>query len=138
MSRWLTDARALASSDLVVVLVGNKTDKEEDREVGYLEASKWASENGVLFLETSSMTGENVEAPFALAARSILLAIENGKLDPEKAGSGVSYGDRGLRRVGSASRFSFADMDTGSLRPRGNTPGLRIKEAFNDHLGGCC
>ena len=65
---------------------------------------KWANENGVLFLETSSMTGENVEAPFALAARSILLAIESGKLDPEKAGSGISYGDRALRRVGSGSR----------------------------------
>lgn len=46
LARWLTDARALASSDLVVVLVGNKLDREEEREVGYLEASRWASENG--------------------------------------------------------------------------------------------
>ncbi len=37
LSRWLTDARALASPDLVVVLVGNKTDRGDDeREVGYL------------------------------------------------------------------------------------------------------
>ncbi|TKY87137.1 hypothetical protein EX895_003814 [Sporisorium graminicola] len=140
LSRWLTDARALASPDLVVVLVGNKTDRGEDeREVGYLEASKWANENGVLFLETSSMTGENVEAPFALAARSILLAIESGKLDPEKAGSGVSYGDRALRRVGSGSRFSFADMDPSTIRPnRRGGAAVKIKEVFGDRLGGCC
>lgn len=140
LSRWLTDARALASPDLVVVLVGNKTDRGEDeREVPYLEASKWANENGVLFLETSSLSGDNVEAPFALAARSILLAIESGKLDPEKAGSGVSYGDRALRRVGSGSRFSFADMDPSSLRPnRRGGAAIKIKEVFEGKMNGCC
>lgn len=110
LSRWLADARALASPQLVVVLVGNKSDLEEDREVEWAEASKWAAENDVHFLETSSLTGENVEAPFLLAARAILLAIESGTLDPEKAGSGVSYGDRALRRVNSSSRLSFGSL----------------------------
>lgn len=41
------------------------------------------------------------EQPFILLARSILLAIESGQLDPDKAGSGVSYGERALRRVSS-------------------------------------
>ena len=58
------------------------------------------------YIEVSSLTGDNVESPFALAARSVLLAIESGSLDPEKAGSGVSYGDRSLRRVSSGSRLS--------------------------------
>jgi Ras-related protein Rab-4B len=31
----------------VVVLVGNKSDREDDREVEWVEASKWAAENGV-------------------------------------------------------------------------------------------
>lgn len=71
-------------------------------------------------METSSLSGENVEQvrqfsasdspqgadpfaeqPFILLARSILLAIESGQLDPDKAGSGVSYGERALRRVSS-------------------------------------
>ncbi|TRM69978.1 ras family-domain-containing protein [Schizophyllum amplum] len=115
LSRWLADARALASPDLVVVLVGNKSDREEEREVEWSEASRWAAENSVHFLEASSLTGDNVEAPFLLAARSILLSIESGSLDPEKAGSGVSYGDRALRRVNSSSRLSFGSL---SGRPR--------------------
>ncbi|KAF9040592.1 ras family-domain-containing protein [Panaeolus papilionaceus] len=115
LSRWLSDARALASPNLVVVLVGNKSDREEDREVEWSEASRWAAENDVHFLEASSLTGENVEAPFLLAARAILLAIEAGTLDPEKAGSGVSYGDRALRRVNSSSRLSFGSL-SGSRR----------------------
>ncbi|KAF5313042.1 hypothetical protein D9619_003556 [Psilocybe cf. subviscida] len=110
LSRWLADARTLASPHLVVVLVGNKSDREDDREVEWSEASRWAAENDVHFLEASSLTGENVEAPFLLAARAILLAIESGTLDPEKAGSGVSYGDRALRRVNSSSRLSFGSL----------------------------
>lgn len=68
------------------------------------------------FLEASSLSGDNVEAPFLLCARSILLAIESGTLDPEKAGSGVSYGDRALRRVSSSSRLSFGSL-SGRKRP---------------------
>ncbi|RDB29157.1 Ras-related protein Rab-4B [Hypsizygus marmoreus] len=88
LSRWLADARALGSPHLVTVLVGNKSDREEEREVEWSEASRWAAENDVHFLEASSLTGDNVEAPFLLAARAILLSIESGALDPEKAGSG--------------------------------------------------
>jgi Ras-related protein Rab-4B len=73
----------------------------------------------VHFLETSSLTGDNVEAPFLLAARSILLSIESGTLDPEKAGSGVSYGDRALQRVNSSSRLSFGSLNSGRRRGGG-------------------
>jgi len=65
-----------------------------------------------------------VEAPFLLVARAILLAIESGTLDPEKTGSGVSYGDRALRRVNSSSRLSFGSF-TASRRKGGSK--LRIK-----------
>lgn len=43
---WISDARALASPDLVIVLVGNKLDDEDNREVEYLDAARWAKENG--------------------------------------------------------------------------------------------
>jgi Ras-related protein Rab-4A/Ras-related protein Rab-4B len=46
LSRWLADAKALASPNLVTVLVGNKADMEEEREVEWSEASRWAAENG--------------------------------------------------------------------------------------------
>jgi len=115
LAKWLVDARALGSPNLVAVLVGSKSDKEEDREVDWSEASRWAAENDVHYIEASSVTGDNVEAPFALAARSILLAIESGTLDPEKPGSGVSYGDRSLRRMSSASRLS---VQLGLSEPR--------------------
>jgi hypothetical protein len=88
----------------------------------------------VHFLETSSLTGENVEAPFLMAARSILLAIESGTLDPEKAGSGVSYGDRALRRVNSSSRLSFGSL---SGRRRTST-GFKLKDLVPGRGRQCC
>jgi len=46
VAAWLADARSLASSDIVIILVGNKTDLERDRQVSYLEASRFAQDNG--------------------------------------------------------------------------------------------
>ena len=45
---WLTDVRALANPELVIILIGNKNDKADEREVSYLEASKFAQEHGKL------------------------------------------------------------------------------------------
>lgn len=122
VARWLTDARALASPDLVSVLVGNKLDREYEREVDYLEASRWASEHDLLFVETSSASGENTELPFVLAAQAVLLAIENGTVLPEDPDSGISYGDRMMRQNSSLSVFGLIDPDcsrTSGIRPRG-------------------
>jgi Ras-related protein Rab-4B len=46
LANWLSDARTLASSNIVILLVGNKSDLEEQREVTFLEASRFAQENG--------------------------------------------------------------------------------------------
>ena len=40
LSNWLTDARTLASPAIVILLVGNKKDLEDEREVTFLEASR--------------------------------------------------------------------------------------------------
>lgn len=48
LTNWLTDARTLASPNIVIVLVGNKKDLESDREVTFMEASRFAQENGMV------------------------------------------------------------------------------------------
>ncbi|KAG0327671.1 Ras- protein Rab-4A, partial [Podila humilis] len=45
IAKWIADARKLAGADIALMLVGNKLDLE-DREVTYLEASRFAQENG--------------------------------------------------------------------------------------------
>ncbi|KAI8881415.1 ras-related protein rab-4B-like protein [Backusella circina FSU 941] len=96
---WLTDVRALANPEIVILLVGNKNDKGEEREVSYLEASRFAQEHEMMFLEASALTGDGVEDMFFKCARSILSKIETGQIDPERSGSGVQFGDSSLRRM---------------------------------------
>ncbi|KAI5449070.1 hypothetical protein NCC49_005341 [Naganishia albida] len=110
LDRWLADCRQMASPHLVVVLVGNKVDREAAREVDYLEGLRWAERNNVLFLETSSLTGQNAAQPFLLLAQSILHLLDTATIDPDAAGTGVSFGERQLRAVASSSRLSFPSI----------------------------
>ncbi|KAG1051489.1 hypothetical protein G6F46_005489 [Rhizopus delemar] len=70
---WLKDVRTLANPELVIILVGNKNDKTDEREVSYLEASRFAQEHEMMFLEASALTGDGVEDMFFKCARSILI-----------------------------------------------------------------
>eukprot|EP00753_Platysulcus_tardus_P006649 PLAT14390.1.p1 GENE.PLAT14390.1~~PLAT14390.1.p1 ORF type:complete len:232 (-),score=56.90 PLAT14390.1:150-782(-) len=80
---WLADARTLARSEVSIVTCGNKSDLKESRQVSYLEASRFAQENEVMFMETSALTGEGIEEVFLRATRSILTKIEDGTIDPK-------------------------------------------------------
>ena len=46
VTNWLTDARTLASPNIVIILCGNKKDLEDQRQVTQTEASQFAKENG--------------------------------------------------------------------------------------------
>ncbi|XP_039289430.1 ras-related protein Rab-4B-like [Nilaparvata lugens] len=99
LANWLSDARALASPNICILLVGNKKDLEAEREVTFLEASQFAQENELMFLETSAKSGENVEESFLKCSKTILAKIQAGELDPERIGSGIQYGDSSTRRL---------------------------------------
>lgn len=44
LKEWLRDARTLANPNIIIVLVGNKADLEQNRQVPFMEASKLANE----------------------------------------------------------------------------------------------
>eukprot|EP00913_Durusdinium_trenchii_P006594 g6194.t1 len=93
---WLADARTLARADISIITVGNKVDLKEKREVTFLEASRCAQENDILFLETSALTGEGVEDVFIKVARMILNKIEDGLIDPLTMSSNIHAGAQRL------------------------------------------
>jgi len=102
---WLNDLRQIAEPDIVVVLVGNKSDlalgDENKREVTREEAEEWAKKNGVLeYVETSAKSGEGVELAFGRVAERIYQNIEAGKYDLNDRRSGVKGpGAGGANRV---------------------------------------
>jgi len=109
LSNWLNDARKMASPQIVILLVGNKKDLEEARQVTFLEASTFAQENDLIFLETSAKTGDSVEEAFLKCSKTILAKIETGELDVERIGSGIQYGDAAARTLQNNQRTSRHD-----------------------------
>jgi len=88
---WLRDVQEHADPHLTCILVANKVDLvreieegEHRRDVPYEEAEAWAKEEGLLFLEASAKTGENVEEAFEKAVRDILGKIKRGVFDDHK------------------------------------------------------
>ncbi|BFZ58494.1 GTPase Ryh1 [Savitreella phatthalungensis] len=70
-SKWIEDVRAERGTDVIIVMVGNKTDAGDKRTVTTEEAEKRAEEQGALFIETSAKAGHNVKTLF----RKIALAL---------------------------------------------------------------
>ncbi|KAL7623955.1 hypothetical protein AAE478_005512 [Parahypoxylon ruwenzoriense] len=126
---WLSDLRAIADPDIVVILVGNKVDQTRDdppsssssastsgennrREVSVAEAEDWARRNGVLqYVETSAKSGENVEHAFMRVADRIFDNINAGKYDLNDRRSGVKGPGPGASRQ---VKLSGADASRGA------------------------
>ena len=62
--RWLSELRGNADHDIVIMLVGNKSDLRAQRQVQTEEAKAFAQRNKVAFMETSALDASNVDAAF--------------------------------------------------------------------------
>lgn len=71
VNRWIDDVRGERGDDVIVVMVGNKTDLSEKRQVTTEEGEKKAKDLGCLFIETSAKTGHNVKALFSKIAQAL-------------------------------------------------------------------
>ncbi len=63
--------RAERGSDVIIVLVGNKTDLGDKREVTQAMGEEEAKRCGALFVETSAKVGANVKALFRRIAQAL-------------------------------------------------------------------
>lgn len=93
LQHWLTDARNLANKNCAIVVVGNKSDLKDQREVTHVEACRFAQENDLIFLETSALSGDGIDEAFMQCARKILAGIESGNLYVEGAGGKNTAGN---------------------------------------------
>ena len=64
VTRWLKELRDHADTNIVIMLVGNKSDLRHLRAVPTDDAKEFASQNGLSFIETSALDASNVELAF--------------------------------------------------------------------------
>jgi len=76
---------------MTIMLIGNKCDLER-REVSTEEGASFARQHGLIFLETSAKTAQNVEEAFIWTARKIYENIQAGVYDLSNEGHGIKVG----------------------------------------------
>ena len=81
---WIESIKEEVSSKVVIVLVGNKIDKIEEREVKKVEGEELAEELKLPFYECSALTGENINNAFLGLARKLVETKEKVENRGEK------------------------------------------------------
>ncbi|KAJ2454404.1 GTPase Ryh1 [Coemansia sp. RSA 2336] len=80
-SKWLDIVHAERGNDVMIVLVGNKTDLSDARQVSTEEGEKKARDINAMFMETSAKAGHNVKALF----KKIALALPSADANASEA-----------------------------------------------------
>lgn len=82
LNQWISEAKSNCHPDhgIVMLLVGNKADLEEDREVTHEEAKDFALQHDMDYIETSAMSGANVQKASVKLTETLLSMIDSGEL----------------------------------------------------------
>ncbi|KAF4365439.1 hypothetical protein F8388_012804 [Cannabis sativa] len=92
--KWVQELQKQGNPNLIMFLAGNKVDLEKKREVEFEEGEQYAKENGLVFLETSAKTAQNVNELFYEIAKRLV------KSSPPTRPGGMKLhrGSRGTER----------------------------------------
>ena len=89
---WVEDCKNETAKTIQIVLVGNKTDLEDKRQVDTEEGEQLAEKYGILFKETSAKTGENVNEILHMSAEEIAKKIEQDYYELDSEDCGIKVG----------------------------------------------
>ena len=91
---WLKEIKNNSNKDPEIILVANKIDLE-DRKVTKDKGTKFAEKNNMMYAETSSKEGINVDSPFEKLANSLIKRIkENPNYNINTVDDKKNYGER--------------------------------------------
>nr|CAD1822539.1 unnamed protein product [Ananas comosus var. bracteatus] len=86
--RWLDELRAHADKNIVIMLVGNKTDLVDQRTVPTEDAREFAEKENLFFLETSALEATNIENAFQTVLTEIFNIVNKKNLASDSQSNG--------------------------------------------------
>ncbi|CAO2829893.1 ras-related protein RABA2a-like [Amaranthus tricolor] len=102
VSRWLKELRDHADANIVIMLIGNKTDLKHLRAVATEDAQSFAEKEGLSFIETSALEATNVEKAFQTILSEIYRIISKKTLTSNESAPAALAGGQTIL-VGGAS-----------------------------------
>ena len=72
ITEWTEQINEKAEKDVQRILIGNKSDLDEEREVPFDVAKQLATEYGLEYVETSAKSGLNVDSAFEKLCKQVL------------------------------------------------------------------
>ena len=93
---WIEDCKLNSPKSVFIILVGNKSDLEEDRQVTTEEGEEFANRYGIRFFETSAKNSININEIFSESIEFIADRIKKKyyDLDNESCGIKRNYNSR--------------------------------------------
>lgn len=80
MARWLEELRSHADKNIVIMLIGNKSDLGTLRAVPTEDAKEFAERESLFFMETSALEATNVEKAFMTGLEEIYRTVSKKNL----------------------------------------------------------
>lgn len=87
VTRWLEELRGHADKNIVIMLVGNKTDLGSLRAVPTEDAKEFAEKENLFFIETSALEATNVDTAFVNVLTEIYRVVSKKSLVANEAES---------------------------------------------------
>ncbi|KAG4114398.1 hypothetical protein ERO13_D12G044000v2 [Gossypium hirsutum] len=84
VSRWLKELRDHADSNIVIMMIGNKTDLKHLRAVATEDGQSYAEKEGLSFIQTSALEAINVEKAFQTILSEIYRKISKKSLSSDE------------------------------------------------------
>ena len=79
VDKWIDELKNNGSEDVFIMLVGNKSDLKDKREISEEDVQKKAKLYNVAFCETSALEGKNIEYAFESLINEITKKVEKEK-----------------------------------------------------------
>ena len=95
VERWVSEVISVADKKITIVLIGNKSDLEDQRQVTKEEAQDKANKLEIAFMETSAFSGDNLDKAFEMMMNEVYKKcheemLDDGDLDIIQGGEDIN------------------------------------------------